>query len=231
VTIAKLAGTSFLPALLLMPLYSVGQETTSAIEQQATAFLYSHYSERFPGAQIKINVSELKSQHKHKQCSTKLNFQPPRTLSARPLLKVSCESPRSWTLYVRADASIQRNALVLKARLKRGQRIDASMLQVKLVDGFRHPDSFSSLEQISSMVAKRAISSGKVLSSRDVTQAPAISKGDAIMIEARRGGLSIRTSGTALESGHIGEQIRATNNRSGKEVRGIIRARGLIAVP
>jgi len=231
VTIAKFAGTALLPGLLLLPLYSVGQETTSAIEQQATSFLYSLYSERFPGAQIKINLSQIKSQFKQKRCSEALTITPPRTLNARPLLKISCTSPPTWTLYLRGNASVQQNALVTRGRLKRDQRVDASMVQMELIDRLRHPDSFVSLDQLSGMVARRSVSPGKVLTKRDVTLAPAISKGDAIMIEARRGGLSIRTAGIALDSGQIGEQIRATNNRSGKEVRGIIRARGLIQVP
>ncbi len=230
-TIAKFAGSILLPGFLLLPLYSVGQETTSAIEREATAFLYSHYSERFPDAQIKININQLNSKFKQHQCTSALIFTPPRNISARPLLKVSCETPRKWMLYLRAKATVKQNALVARLALKRGRTISPAMVEIERIDKLRHPDSYTSFEQISGMVTKRTLPSGRVLSSRDLSRAPAVNKGDAIMIEARRGGLSIRTAGIAAQSGHIGEQISATNNRSGKEVRGIIKARGLIVVP
>jgi len=228
--------TSFIRAalqlsILLMPLYSVAQETTSAIERQAADFLYQHYSEHFPDAQIKINISPLKSQFKQHVCTDKLTFTPPRNISSRPLLKVSCTRPRSWSLFVRGSASVFTNAFIARTRLKKGQRLEASMLDIKRIDAIKHRDSFNSSDQLAGMVVKRSIIAGKVITARDIKQAPAISKGDAIIIEAKRGGLSIRTTGVAEESGYIGDQIRARNDRSGKQVRGRISARGLIIVP
>lgn len=230
-TIAKFAGSILLPGLLLLPLYSVGQETTSAMERQATAFLHTHYSERFPRAQIKININQVNSKFKQHQCTSGLVFTPPRNISARPLLKVTCNSPRKWMLYLRATASVEHNAVVMRTTVKRGLPIDPAMIEIARIDGLRYPDTFATFEQLSGMISKRTLSAGKVLTPRDLKLAPAVNKGDAIMIEARRSGLSIRTAGIAEQSGHIGEQIRATNNRSGKPVRGIIKSRGLIVVP
>lgn len=230
-TIAKFAGSILLPGLLLLPLYSVGQETTSAMERQATAFLHTHYSERFPDAQIKININQLNSKFKQHQCTNPLIFTAPRNISARPLLKVSCNGSRTWMLYLRATASVEHNAVVVRTSIKRGLPIDPAMVEFERIDALRYPDTFTSFEELSGMIAKRTLSPGKVLTPRDLKLAPAVNKGDAIMIEARRSGLSIRTAGIAGQSGHIGEQIQAVNNRSGKEVRGIIKSRGLIVVP
>ena len=132
---------------------------------------------------------------------------------------------------MRGKASVMQNALVLKASLKKGQRIDPSMVEAQMIDALRHKNSINSITQLDEVIARRSIPAGRILSRRDLTMAPTINKGDAIMIQAKRGGLSIRTAGYALDAGHIGEQIRATNNRSGKEVRGIVRSRGLIEVP
>ncbi|MCV6589886.1 MAG: flagellar basal body P-ring formation chaperone FlgA [Marinobacterium sp.] len=234
-TIAKSAGCTLLPCLLLMPLYSVGQETTSTIEQQAATFLHSHYSERFPDAQIKVKITPVKARFQQSHCSVPIEFTPPRNLTSRPLTKASCIDSRhstpSWTLFVRGQVTALHNALVLRGHLRKGQRLDSSLLESKLTDLLRHPDSVNAQESLRGMVSSRALPAGRILTRRDITLAPAINKGDAVIIEARRGGLSIRTTGIAQESGHIGKQIRAINNRSGKEIRGMIKAQGLIIVP
>jgi len=57
-----------------------------------------------------------------------------------------------------------------------------------------------------------------------------IKKGDRVMIEARRGGLSIQTYGVTKSSGHVGETIMVANADSGRELRAKIVAPGLVQV-
>lgn len=57
-----------------------------------------------------------------------------------------------------------------------------------------------------------------------------VKKGDRVMIEARRGGLSIQTSGITKASGHVGESIMVANVDSGRELRARIVAPGLVQV-
>jgi flagellar basal body P-ring formation protein FlgA len=57
-----------------------------------------------------------------------------------------------------------------------------------------------------------------------------IKKGDRVMIEAKRGGLSIQTSGVTKSSGQIGQSIMVANLDSGRELRAKIVAPGLVQV-
>lgn len=57
-----------------------------------------------------------------------------------------------------------------------------------------------------------------------------IKKGDRVTIEAKRGGLSIQTSGVTKSNGEIGQSIVVANLDSGREVRATIVAPGLVQV-
>lgn len=57
-----------------------------------------------------------------------------------------------------------------------------------------------------------------------------VKKGDNVMIEARRGGLVIQTSGVTKGSGQIGQTVMVANSDSGRELRAKIVAPGLVQV-
>lgn len=57
-----------------------------------------------------------------------------------------------------------------------------------------------------------------------------VKKGDRVVIEAKRGGLSIQTSGVTKSNGEIGQSIIVANLDSGRELRAKIVAPGLVQV-
>lgn len=77
---------------------------------------------------------------------------------------------------------------------------------------------------------KRAIAANQILSPSLVKKKLLIRKGDMVYIEANKGPMSIRMTGTATQNGSLGEQISVTNSRSGKTVRGYVKSRGVISV-
>ena len=58
----------------------------------------------------------------------------------------------------------------------------------------------------------------------------AVHKGDRVTIEARQGGLSIQTVGITKSHGEMGQSITVSNVDSGKEVRAIVVAPGVVRV-
>lgn len=57
-----------------------------------------------------------------------------------------------------------------------------------------------------------------------------IKKGDRVMIEAKRGGLSIQAYGVTKSSGHIGQTVMVGNVDSGRELRAKVVGPGLVQV-
>lgn len=57
-----------------------------------------------------------------------------------------------------------------------------------------------------------------------------VKKGDRVMIEAKRGGLSIQTTGVTKGSGQVGQTVMVANLESGRELRAKIIAPGLVQV-
>ena len=57
-----------------------------------------------------------------------------------------------------------------------------------------------------------------------------IKKGDRVLIEAKRGGLSIQTTGVTKGSDQVGQTVMVANLDSGRELRAKIIAPGLVQV-
>jgi flagella basal body P-ring formation protein FlgA len=57
-----------------------------------------------------------------------------------------------------------------------------------------------------------------------------VKKGDRVLIEARRGGLSIQTYGITKASGQVGQTIMVANLDSGRELRAKVVAPSLVQV-
>ncbi|MBY4675915.1 flagellar basal body P-ring formation chaperone FlgA [Marinobacterium arenosum] len=213
-----------------MPLYSFGQETTSAIEQQAAKFLHQHYREQFPGALIEVNVNPINNLVSRKRCTTPLRFTTPKTSSSRVVIKASCNAPL-WSLFISANVSASRNGLTAAVRIRRGERISSKHLRIQSLDMIRHSDSLATPEQAIGKIANRTLSAGRIISSGDLQVAAAVSKGDSVIIEAQRNGVVIRATGIAQQQGQVGDQIRVTNSRSGKEVKAEVIGKGLVRTP
>lgn len=57
-----------------------------------------------------------------------------------------------------------------------------------------------------------------------------VKKGDRVLIEAKRGGLSIQTTGVTKGSGQVGQMVMVANLDSGRELRARVVAQGLVEV-
>lgn len=218
-------------SLALMPLYSLAQQTTSAIEQQAFDFIYQQYTEKLPEAQIDIKIIPIKKTKQRLNCPQGFQFSPIKRLSARPLIKASCDNNSTGTLFIRAKVSASSPAIVAAMRIERGQNITPQAIKIDHIDALRHKNFITDTTNISNLIATRTLSAGTVITHNFVKAPPTISKGDALMIEANRAGLTIRTAGTARESGQKGKFISVINSRSGKTVKAEIIAKGLVRTP
>ncbi|GAA3979745.1 flagellar basal body P-ring formation chaperone FlgA [Allohahella marinimesophila] len=149
----------------------------------------------------------------------------------RLVLKISCESPESWTIYT--QVRIVHTISVMQARhaIPRGSSVaDAELIAVdtdisKLQRGY-----FRDLESLKGWRSKRTIRAGETLSPGMMLKEKAVGRGDRVVIVASTGGINIRMQGEALSDGTIGQQISVRNLSSERVVRGRVVGRGEVEV-
>jgi flagella basal body P-ring formation protein FlgA len=115
--------------------------------------------------------------------------------------------------------------------LARGTHLSSSDLRLEIMDVSRlHSGYFREISDLSGHVARRSIKSGQVMSPALVDPARMINRGERVVITAESPGLSIRSTGEAMQDGAYGELIRVKNTSSDKIVEGRITAPGQIKV-
>lgn len=135
------------------------------------------------------------------------------------------------SLDVIADVSLYADVVAPTRMLKPDELIEAEDIDVVRVKVNGVPHHF--LMNPEEAIGK---SPGKVLQPQmpirgsSLVKPFAVRKGDRVMIEARRGGLSIQTMGITKAAAQLGQYVTVTNQDSGKDVRGLVAGPGLVRV-
>jgi flagella basal body P-ring formation protein FlgA len=81
------------------------------------------------------------------------------------------------------------------------------------------------------VVARRDVGAGETLRRGDVVVRPLSRRGDFVRVVHRRGDLTVEAAATLVTEGRLGETVTARNAGSGKDVSGVLVARGVVEVP
>lgn len=230
-SLAKRIQAILVLSLALMPLYSLAQQTTSSIEQQASDFIYQQYKEKLPTARIDIKIAPIKRNITISNCKSGYGFYPITRLANRPIVKSYCNDNSNRTFFIRAQVTAKKPAFTALRNIKRGEKITSSKLKLVDVDALRYTKSADELTELSGFIASRSITAGKVITPKLIESAPEVAAGDAVIIEASRSGLTIRTAGTAQETGYSGKFVKVLNNKSGKVINAEVITKGLVRAP
>lgn len=135
------------------------------------------------------------------------------------------------TIQVVADIAAMIDAIVVTRFLKADELIDMSDLKTVglRVHQVNHPFMTNQGEVIGKS-ASRPLPPDTPLRSAFVKPPLVIKKGDRVLIEARRGGLSIRANGVTKANGQVGQTVTVTNLDSGRELRAKVVAPNLVEV-
>jgi len=212
-------------------LYSVNCSAIS-LQEAAEIKLRSHFTAKFPDADINIVVNSVNTQVNLRKCE-KYHFSLPDKLppGGKLSLRVTCLKPQKWVSYVKATAFIYAQVAVSKRPIPKGTRIsykDISFSRHNISQ--LHKGFFTSPEQIIGQTARRGIQQDRVIHLSTVRSSYLITRGDSIVIESRSGSLSVRVQGIALQNGKRGEQIKVINSKTQIELRAYVKKRGLVVV-
>lgn len=135
------------------------------------------------------------------------------------------------TIQVVADIAAMIDAVVITRFLKADELIDMSDLKTVglRIQQVNHPFITDQGEVIGKS-ASRPLPPETPLRPAFVKPPLVIKKGDRVLIEARRGGLSIRANGVTKANGQVGQTVMVTNLDSGRELRAKVVAPSLVEV-
>ncbi len=139
---------------------------------------------------------------------------------------------KPWkTIQAVADVSAMVEALVLSRSVKTDELIEAGDLKTVRVRVLQlnHP-FMTNRDEVIGKSAVRPLPPETPLRSAFVKLPLVVKKGDRVMIEVRRGGLSIQTYGITKSSGQVGQTIMVANLDSGRELRAKVVAPSLVQV-
>ncbi|WP_421866790.1 flagellar basal body P-ring formation chaperone FlgA [Motiliproteus sp.] len=209
------------------------QAQTEPLQQQ----LYRHIEQQLQpqldnSVQLRINLKPGSRNLKLQRCGNPVQFDAKRPLSSGAFtIKASCDYPRRWSRYLHGQIELSRQVLVSVRPLAKGSRLSADDLrlawrdQSKLLGGY-----FDQLHEVIGYELKRSLNADQPINSTLLRPPVLIKRGDSVSIQAGRGGVSVQMTGTAIEDGRKGQQIRIRNNRSGREIRARVIDSGLVSV-
>ncbi|TKB47265.1 flagellar basal body P-ring formation protein FlgA [Ferrimonas sediminicola] len=202
---------------LLLSVSALGDTSLDRIE--AAAEQYAQGVLEVPeGARLLVSASELDRRRHFDSCDTPLQAQAPSTREGARYMtvKISCDTPKPWLVYVPVQIAVEYPVMVAKMTLGPDTLLDESMVALRYVNNSSlRGNYFSSPDELNGARLKRRASAGQVITRRNVCL---VCKGNPVTIEANNDHLSIRTSGTAMGSGSQGDPIRVQNNRSKRMV-------------
>jgi len=149
----------------------------------------------------------------------------------RSHIKISCDRPNRWAINVPVDLKIFTEVLVFNHPISRNAMINADDLSRMRMDlGKLRSGYFIKEENVIGKQSKRAVAGKTLVTPYLLQPALMIKKGDAVVILASNGQMTVKMGGEALSDGREGRQIRVRNIRSNRIVKARVTAPGMVQV-
>lgn len=188
------------------------------IKQSVTNYFTSEKAQK-----IEVLVNKIDPRIRINPCKQALAVNLPEQNNARNLnVKVFCSDSTPWHLYVPVRVSVMLPVVVAKFKMDKDTVLDSNNLDIKYIDQYKlRGQPVSSIEEVIGARTKRSLMTGKFISKKSLCF---VCKGDPVTIIAQSNDFAIKTNGTAMQDGAIGEKIRIKNNRSGRVINGQVNA-------
>lgn len=144
-------------------------------------------------------------------------------------LEVSEKGMDSRVFWGSARVMVYKDAVVALRPMKGKTLIGAQDVKLARVALGEASESFSSIDEVAGMVAKRPISAGAVIKKNYVKEENVIRRGEKVAVSVEGPTIRIRSRGIAAEDGHVGSVITVKTD-SGREVAGEVRGPGEIVI-
>ena len=147
------------------------------------------------------------------------------------MIKVSCESKNSWTIFVKTNTNTFRQKkikvsntseiLVLNKSIEKGNYIKKSDLT--FIQSSKKNIFYNSKEELIGRKVKQNLKKGQYIQPRHLFAKYSVNEGDPVVIVSKFKNAKVSTGGIAIKSGNIGDVLEVKNTRSGIIVKGILK--------
>lgn len=184
-------------------------------------------------AETRIQVGQLDTRLRLARCdrAPTARFAPGARAMGNSTVRVECEGPVPWSIYVPVKIERYAQVLVATRALARKQTIGPEDIRLErqetstLVSGY-----LDRAESAVGLQLKRPLAAGQVLTDSVLMRRKLIERGQLVNIISTRPGLSVRMSGEALEDGIAGQRIRIRNRTSKKIIEGYVESSGSVRI-
>ena len=201
---------------------AVVQADTSAADISSSIKLFiddyrSELQQRYPNAsRISHQINALDSRLSMADCSQALTVERhDNNTVGRVNLKVGCSQPGRWSLYVPIEIQLFHPVVVAAGPINKDTQFSPQHLDLREVDlgGIRGSYYFRKSDVVG-MEASRALKPGVVISSSYLQASLMVERGDAVVLSAESGSLTVKAPAIALSDGRQGQQIQVQNRQS-----------------
>ncbi len=147
------------------------------------------------------------------------------------LIKVSCESKNSWTIFVRTNTNNLKQKklkvpntneiLVLNKSIEKGNYIKKNDLT--FIKSTKKNIFYNNKEELIGRKVKQNLKKGQYIQPRHLFAKYSVNEGDPVLIVSKLKNAVVSTAGIALKSGNIGDLLEVKNTRSGLIIKGILK--------
>ncbi len=210
--------------LLAMMSHAETIESPEALRSGVEAYLLDTLAGEYMGVapgDIEVAVANLDSRLRLAKCASPLSQEitSPRPYGSNLSVKVSCGSPKPWTIYVPARIETFAKVTVVARSLARGTVLmPGDVVQRRMSTNHGGFGLIFEPQEVIGKELKRRLDAGEPVRVSHLKAPQVVRKGDRVILEAGTGGILVVTTGTALASGEVGEQIRVRNEKSSRIV-------------
>ena len=154
------------------------------------------------------------------------------------LIKISCESKNSWTIFVKTNANTLKQKklktsntnkiLVLNKSIEKGNYIKKNDLI--FITSIKKNIFYNSKEELIGRKVKQNLKKGQHIQPRHLFTKYSVNEGDPVVIVSKFKNAEVSTGGIAIKSGNIGDLLEVKNIRSGIIIKGILKKNKIINV-
>lgn len=149
----------------------------------------------------------------------------------RALVRVSCQTPVSWTVFVPVRIETEAPVLVATRNLPRGATVGSADAapQQRRFPGLSE-NYVKSGEPLNAYRLRRPVAAGQVLARDALEPAPVVLRGATVTVRAESTGFRVESSGRALADAAPGQRVRVQQPESLKIVEGVVDNVGIVRV-
>lgn len=199
-------------------------ESPEALRSQVEAYLQDMLADEYMGVasdDIEIAVSNLDARLRLSKCASPLRQEitSPRPYGSNVSVKVNCDAPNRWTIYVPARVDTFAEVAVVARSMDRGALLTQNDVVLRRMSTSQGGYGLVlDAQQVIGKELKRRLEAGDPVRLSHIKAPLVIRKGDRVVLEASTSGISVVTTGTALANGEVGEQIKVRNEKSDRIV-------------